>query len=386
VHHPSRREVLASGGLAAAATVFRSRAAAASRPAASGPVKLYGEGLSLAPAETAELLRSLTAGNALEADSYSNGGAVAAMEAAFARDLGTERAVFFPTGTMANHAAIRLLAGGDGRVLVQERSHVYNDSGDCVQLLSHLDLVPLAEDRAAFTADEVRREIRRAAGGRVPRRVGVISIECPVRLKLGELFPFAEMQAVAELARANGIRLHLDGARLYVASAYSGVPVATYASLFDTVYVSLWKCFNAPFGAVLAGPKALLDDAFNLRRTLGGSLPYAWPAAAIAAHYLPGYLDRFLPARERFERLLDALERAGRFAIRRISGGTNNARIAWEGAPDPEALRSALAGRGVLLPGPARGSRGFVVTANETLARMEPEAVAAAFAAAARDA
>ena len=386
MENPSRREVLTSGGLAVAAAALPTQPARSADRPTSSVVKLFGEGLSLSPEELAGVLGQLTEGGALEPDYYSNGGAVTAMERAFARELSKERAVFFPTGTMANHAAIRMLAGEDSRVLVQERSHVYNDSGDCVQILSHLDLVPLAEDRATFAAEEVRRELRRAASGRVPRKVGVISIECPVRLKLGALFDFEEMQQVAALARENGVRLHLDGARLYIASAYTGVPVDRYAALFDTVYVSLWKCFNAPFGAVLAGPAKLLDDAFNLRRMLGGGLPYAWPAAAVAAHYLPGYHDRLRPAKDRFERLLAELERGGRFTVQRIQDGTNNAMLRWDGAPDPAALRTALAKRGVALSDPARYFRGFVITANETLARMEPAAIAAAFRAAAAEA
>ena len=90
--------------------------------------------------------------------------------------------------------------------------------------------------------------LERTASGRVAAQVGAISIESPVRRLHGETFDFGEMQRISGEARKRGIGLHLDGARLFIASAYSGRAPAEYAALFDTVYVSLWKSFNAASG------------------------------------------------------------------------------------------------------------------------------------------
>src|SRR5215469_15570625 len=109
------------------------------------------------------------------------------------------------------------------RVLVQRESHIYNDSGDCAQELSGLSLVPLAPERATFTLAEVEAEVARAEEGRVSTPVGAISIESPVRRVLGEVFDFVEMQRIAAFARDKGIGLHLDGARLFLASAYTRI-------------------------------------------------------------------------------------------------------------------------------------------------------------------
>src|SRR5262249_1073617 len=147
----------------------------------------------------------------------------------------------------------RLLSGRRGRVLVQQESHLYNDAGDCAQQLSGLSLVPLAAGRAPFTLDEVAVEVNRAEGGRVYNAVRAISLESPVRRKAGELFDFAEMQKICTFARDRGIGLHLDGARIFLATAYTDVTPAAYSALFDTVYVSLYKYFNAASGAILAG-------------------------------------------------------------------------------------------------------------------------------------
>src|SRR6516164_8109070 len=95
--------------------------------------------------------------------------------------LGKETAVFLPSGTLANHLAVRLLARRGRRVLVQRESHLYCDSGDCAQELSGLTLVPLAAGRTSFTFDEVSFEVASEVERRVRTLVGAISIESPVR-------------------------------------------------------------------------------------------------------------------------------------------------------------------------------------------------------------
>ena len=263
-----RRRFLALGSLGAGAVVGRpavraaapapSRGAGAGVEPEAGPVRMTGDGLGLTPAEAAARWTELAAEGRIERDSYSNGGEVAALEAHFAAVLGKERAVFMPTGTLANHLAVRALAGGTGRAIVQGESHLFNDSGDCVQTLSGITLMPLAPGRAGFRLDEVQEAIARTAGGRVARPVSVISVETPVRRRYGETFDQAELDRITAFAQKEGIRLHLDGARIFLQSATTGRAVTDYTRPFDTVYVSLYKYFNAVSGAILAGPRALL--------------------------------------------------------------------------------------------------------------------------------
>src|SRR5258705_1376870 len=101
------------------------------------------------------------------------------------------------------------------------------------------------------------------------------------------------MKWIIRLARREGIRLHLDGARLFLEAAYAGREVAEYTQPFETVYVSLYKYFNAASGAILAGPRELLDGMYHVRRMFGGGLCHAWPFAAVALHYLSGFSGRF---------------------------------------------------------------------------------------------
>jgi threonine aldolase len=310
------------------------------------------DGLALSPAEYARLLARLAADEGIAADEFSRDGVVTRLEERVAAMLGKETAVFMPSGTLANHLALRLLAQRGRRVLVQRESHIYNDSGDCVQELSGLTLVPLAPKRTTFELSEVAAEVERAEEGRVATPVGVISIESPVRRVVGEVFDFSEMQRIAAFARKRGIGLHLDGARLFLACPYTGIAPQTYAALFDTIYVSLYKYFNAASGAVLAGPRHLLDELYHQRRMFGGGLRQAWPFAAVALHYLEGFCERFERAVAATDALFSALREHGGCEIERSASATNVTRLRVRGrgaAELPErllaygiAIRSAL--------------------------------------------
>jgi threonine aldolase len=286
-------------------------------------VDATGDGIHHTPQEYANLLARLTEGDAVAADSYSIGGVVEKLEARMAAVFGKEAAVWLPTGTLANHVAVRMLAGGRRRVLVQADSHLFNDEGDCAQTLSGLTLVPLARGKATFSLQDVEAAAYDAQSGRVAAPVGAIQIETPVRRHQGERFDYEEMKKIAAWARAHKVGLHLDGARLFLESGYTGRSVKEYAALFDTVYVSMYKYFNAAAGAVLAGPKSLLADLFHTRRMFGGGLTHVWPYAAVAMHYAEGFEGRFRKAVETSEAVIRSLSANSNFGVERVANGTN---------------------------------------------------------------
>jgi len=341
-------------------------------------VKFTGDGQSLSPLEFSQALASIIDGKGVAPDYYSRGGVVRELEDRMAGILGKERAVFLATGTLANHLSVRIQARGRSRVIVQEDSHLYCDSGDCAEVLSNLNLVTLARGAGTFTLEDVQSAMARAAGGRVRTGVGVISIESPIRRRYGELFDFGEMQRISEFARGEGIATHLDGARLFMASAYTGIAPAEYAALFDTVYVSIWKYFNAPSGAILAGPADLLDDLYHPRRMFGGALPGAWPLAAVALHYIEGFEERFAAGVRMSEELLPMLDAIGRLRVERIPNGSNVFML-YVDRDDLDAVRDRLAEQGIVVPGPATEFQGFRLNVNETLARRPAVETASAF-------
>jgi threonine aldolase len=362
----SRRRFVEAGALAAAAAGLL-RPADGQAADAAAAVDMAGDGPELSPSEYAALLTRLLADGRFEPDEYGLGGAAAELETHFASLLGKERALFFPTGTLANHVALRMLAAGRRRVVLQEISHVYNDTGDSAQSLSGLNLLPLAPGRATFTWEDVQKVLDRTSSGRVRSEVGVISIESPVRRLRGELFDLEAMKTISREARSRGLRLHLDGARLFIASAYTGVAPSDYAALFDTVYVSLWKYFGAPNGAILAGPADVMDGLFHVRRAFGGALWSVWPFAVVARHFSDGFLDRLRRGIDVSEKVLGALGGDRRFAVERVPGGTNVFGLRLRGV-DPAAFRRSLRQHGIALP-PASEEGAFVLKVNETWAR-----------------
>ena len=381
-----RRRFLRAGALGLGAGVLTPSMAMAQRGSAvaagtvapvSTRIGMTGDGLGLTAGDQARLLTQLADDGQIDRDSYSNGGTVEQLEKHVAALLGKERAVFMPTGTLANHLAVRALAGGTGRAIVQAESHLFNDSGDCVQTLSAITLMPLARGRATFTLEELQEVVGRTASGRVARPVSVISIETPVRRRYGETFDEREMNRVVDYARREGIRLHLDGARLFLQSAYTGTDVAEYARPFDTVYVSLYKYFNAVSGAILAGPRALLDDIYHTRRMFGAGLPGAWPFAAVALHHLPGFVDRFRDAVAVSESFIEQLTRHDAFTVERMPGGTNLFRLRVA-TPDLAAFRARLRNHGVDLGGASLDGR-VLVGVNETWNRTTADALADRF-------
>jgi threonine aldolase len=331
-------------------------------------VHTSGDGIGITPREYASLLNRLCQGRDVADDNYLLGGEVEAVERHWAKLLGKETAVFMPSGTLANQLALRVLAGTKRRVIVPEVSHIYNDTGDACQTLSGLTLMPLAPGRATFTRADVEAVLTRTAGGRVAADVGAIVIESPIRRLSGQMFDWEEAKRIAALARDKGIAMHLDGARLFIASAYTGISPAEYAAQFDTVYVSLWKYFNCGIGAILAGPKRVLDGMFHVRRMFGGNLAAGWNAAVVARHFMDGFEDRLKSAVKTSETFYAAMSKHPRVAIERIPNGTNLTRVTFKGV-NPADVAKRLGDRGVAMSGPAKPAT-LTFGVNETWNRM----------------
>jgi threonine aldolase len=370
----NRRELLQA--LALSTALVPEARAAPTPPPEEHTVFLVGDGVPRSPAQwTARLAGLLTPGSELE-DRYQSGGVVTELERRFAALLGKQEALFLPTGTLANQLAMRVLCGEKRRALVPYESHLYRDESDAAQLLSGLNLVPLAPGRVGPTPEEVIAAVETSLQPPFPVPVGALCVESPVRRVQGRMMDLESVRALSTFARSKGIRLHLDGARLLLAWARPGFDVRAYAALFDTVYVSLYKYLDAPFGAVLAGDPETIARVRELRHVFGGGLAHAWPAAVMALHSLEGFPARLGEAMAAAERLFSALEKAGGFKVGRLEQGTNL--FTLELAPERQVgLAARMKSAGVFMAAPRDNQT--VLSVNETLLRRDTAFLVRAF-------
>ena len=344
-------------------------------------VIFQGDGEPKTPSMMLQQLAAFDQEFTLETDSYSLGGNVEHLEKTCAEMLGKEAAVFMPTGTLANHLAIRKLCGVKPRAIVQEQSHLYNDSGDCATRLSNINLVPLAKECTYFTLEALKAAVEQAARGRVVNPVGAVMVESPVRRQSGKIMPFDEMKAVTDYCRDKQIGSHLDGARLYMMAGATGISPVDYAALFDIVYVSLYKYFGAPFGAILAGTAEFTDGLYHDRRMFGGGLASANFAAALALHGIDGFEGRFNSAMARASALFDKINGLLEgINVERFEHGSNIFPLQLASDIDSKRFVKILGEHSVSVSPPdADHSQRIMLTVNPTLLRQDIQGLFFAF-------
>jgi threonine aldolase len=204
-------------------------------------------------------------------------------------------------------------------------------------------------------------------------------VESPVRRQAGRVVPFDQMTAISELCKERGVATHLDGARLYMMSAATGVSAKDYAALFDTVYVSLYKYFGAPFGAVLAGSSDFTTDLYHQRRMFGGGLYSAYLAAALALKGSEDFEDRFASAMKRASDLFTGMDEMPDISVRRIEHGSNIFPVELSAEVDIDAFIESLRGRAVFVYTADDDPSLIRLTVNTTILRRSTDELLDAF-------
>jgi threonine aldolase len=256
-------------------------------------IRFIGDGEMFEPGDYINELQKIQSSEKITRDRYGSGGSVEKLEKIFTEITGKQKAIFMPSGTMANQMAIDVLSGNNTKIFVQDTSHVYRDEADAAQSVFQNRLMPLAKNETYFTADQLRKAIESLPEEEVFQSgIGAVSIENPVRRTDGRMVPLEEIKKISAYCRANNIKLHLDGARIFLASGWSGISIKEYASYFDTVYISLYKYLGASAGAILCGEKSVIDKMPHLMKIHGGSMYGNWTNAAMALYRLDGFESR----------------------------------------------------------------------------------------------
>ena len=204
--------------------------------------------------------------------------------------LGKEAAVFLPSGTMCNVAGILTHCRAGDEVIAHQTSHILTSEGGSHAALTGVQIMPLPGPRGLFTADDVRAAIRPRT--RYAPRQRLLEVEQTANIGGGTVWPLQQLNDVAAVAREEGWATHMDGARLMNASVASGLAAKEMAAAFDSVWLDFTKGLGAPLGAVLAGSKTFIDEAWRWKQRLGGSMRQAGICAAACLYALDHHVDR----------------------------------------------------------------------------------------------
>lgn len=253
-------------------------------------------------------MREAMARAAVGDDVYGEDPSVNALEAEVARLLGKEAAVLVPTGTMGNQAALRALTQPGEVVLATRGCHILRYEGGAASALSGLQIEQLGHD-GSLTPDELRAAVPPEDVHRAPATV--LALENTHNVAGGRVIPLDRIEALAAAARERGLRVHLDGARLWNAAVATGIPLPRWAAPFDTVSVCLSKGLGAPVGSLVAGDAATMKRVRRVRKMLGGGMRQAGILAAAGLHALAHHVARLAEDHANAKRLARGLAAIG---------------------------------------------------------------------------
>ncbi|MDH3664936.1 MAG: beta-eliminating lyase-related protein, partial [Alphaproteobacteria bacterium] len=204
--------------------------------------------------------------------------------------LGKEKAVYLPSGTMCNEIAYRVHCRPGDEIILDRTAHgIIAEAGGPAALALAM-LYPLDGERGQFSPGQVEGAVR--SGSRYEPRSRLISIEQTSNWGGGSIWPLETIGAIGEIARARGLAMHMDGARLMNAVVESGIEARAYAKPFDTLWLDFSKGLGAPVGAVLAGSADFIHEAWRLKQQMGGAMRQAGIIAAACLYALDHNIDR----------------------------------------------------------------------------------------------
>lgn len=278
---------------------------------------------------------------------------VMALEAKFAAHLGKAAACFMPTGTMANQTAIRALTEHGDEILCHEDSHIVQYETGGPAALSGCMVRFLRGPRGQFEAEDVAGAVRpNNVHGPVSK---LVVVENTQNRGGGSVWPLERVLEVTRVARERGLKLHLDGARLWNAAVATGTALAEYGAVADSLCVCLSKGLGAPAGSVVVGDAAFVAKAREARKLLGGGMRQVGVLAAPGLVALRTHRARLVDDHRRARRLAEGCLAAPGVTAPTGPPDTNIVIVRIDGV-DAKALCDAIARRGVLaLPaGPDR--------------------------------
>lgn len=277
-------------------------------------------------------------------DTYDEDPTVARLEALAAERLGTEAALLVPSGHMGNLVALMVHAGPGDEVVLDRDSHVFYYEVGSLASVAGLMPWPLPSRAGCLDPDEVVAAIRER-DLHYPR-ARLLCLENTHNRSGGRVVPVDRHRALCRVAHERGLAVHLDGARIFNAAIAAGVPVTEYTRDVDSVMVCLTKGLSCPLGSLLAGSRAFVQRADEVRRRLGGGMRQAGVIAAPGIVALTTMVDRLVEDHRNARRLAEGIVAIPGLAVDLPAVETNMVYVDHRGTglPTEEVLRRLAAG------------------------------------------
>lgn len=264
--------------------------------------------------------------------------------------LGKEAALYAPSGTMTNQMGVYVNTGRGDEVLMHEKAHIFNYEAGGAALLSGVQIRPLPGEAGKINPETLESAIR-PENVHFPRP-RLLCLENTHNVAGGKVFPLEDFVAVAESARERGLKVHLDGARLFNAASATGISAREWCEAVDTVSVCSSKGLGAPVGSLLAGDRETIREARRARKAFGGGMRQAGIIAAASLYAFEHHRERLSEDHALAGRLAEGLADAG------YSVEPPETNIVLVASQSPAGLLDALGHEGVLAtPGGAGAVR-----------------------------
>lgn len=318
-----------------------------------------------------EEMRAAMAAAEVGDDVYGEDPTVRQLEERAAELLGTEAALFMPSGTMANQTAIACHTRPGQEVIVEAESHIYNVELATLARFSGVQPRVLTGERGMFAAGQIESAIRPDLYYLAP--TGLVCLENTHNAAGGRIWPLTAAREILDMAHSRGIPVHLDGARIFNASIATGVTARELVAGFQSVMFCLSKGLGCPVGSVLCGSRPFIVEARRVRKALGGGMRQAGILAAAGLHALEHHVDRLAQDHEHAKLLADGLASLPGLSV--VSPETNIILFRIEKGPDAETLCARLRVRGVLASPAAAGTstRGVRMVTHLGISRADVE-------------
>lgn len=203
---------------------------------------------------------------------------------------GKEAALYVSSGCMANQLAVKSQTDPGDEIIVEKESHILNYETAAPAFISNVQVFPVQGSNGVYTAEQIKKHIRPKAY--YFPKTALISLENTHNRAGGTIFPIDEIKRIRDLAQSEGIRIHIDGARIFNAYVETGIPVKEYAEHSDTISFCFSKGLGAPVGSILCSDAETIARAHKFRKIIGGGMRQAGVIAAGALYALENNVER----------------------------------------------------------------------------------------------